>query len=57
MNKDTGIVHLIQKSIEMYLDRDQAERDLIYHVAKMSNEEHLALILAYQDLMDKEKNE
>ena len=47
-----SIVDLTKEAREMYLDREQSERDLIFYVAKMSDEEHLALILAYQNIMN-----
>lgn len=52
-----SIVDLIKEATEMYLDREQSERDLIFHVAKMSNDERLALILAYQSLKNEETDE
>lgn len=48
---------LIQEAIEMYLDRDQSERDLIYHVASMSSEDRTALIIAYEMLKEEEDEE
>lgn len=39
---------LIQQAIEMYNDRPKEENDLIYHIAKMNDEERTALILGYE---------
>ena len=52
-----SIVDLIKEAKEMYLDREQLERDLIYYVAKLDDEERLALIIAYQDLTNREWDE
>ena len=42
-----SITDLIQQASEMLLDRSEDERALIYHIAKLDNEERGAIVLAY----------
>lgn len=46
---------LIDEAKQMLQDRSDAEAALIYHVAKLDNEERCAIILAYQSLKYHEK--
>lgn len=41
----------------MLLDREQIERDLIYFIAKLDDEERAAIIFAYDLLKEAEKAE
>jgi len=56
LNEQDSLFDLIRQAQEMYLERSQAERDLIYHVAKLDNESRSALILAYDFLRNPTQN-
>lgn len=48
MTKEQPLSELIQEAVQMYQDRSKQEADLIYYVAKMHDEDRIALILAYE---------
>lgn len=49
---ENGIFQLIQSATEMLKDRSKQERDLIYAIAKLDDEERAAIILAYQNFVE-----
>lgn len=46
--KEESLPQLIKEAVCMYSDRSKEEIELIYYVAKMTDIERQALILAYQ---------
>lgn len=50
----TNLFTLIQEAAAMLLERPQIERDLIYFVATMTDEERAAIAFAYRSLKDDE---
>ncbi len=55
MSKEPSLTELIQEAVQMYRDRSKKEADLIYYVAKMHDEDRIALILAYDLLYKSEE--
>jgi len=47
-----GMFTLIQEATQMLKDRQQIERDLIYQICILDNEERAAIIFAYRNLKD-----
>lgn len=50
--KEESFFDLVAQAKAMLLDRHPAERELIYYVAKLENDLHQAIILAYQSLKE-----
>ena len=50
---EEGMFDIIDQAKQMLLDRHQVERDLIYAIAKLSDEDRMGIIIAYQLLLDK----
>jgi hypothetical protein len=55
MKKKESLLDLVEQATQLYRDRAKLEADLIYFVAKLDNEERTALILAYQNLYEREE--
>ena len=55
--KQVALFDLICEAKGMLLDREPLERDLIYAIAKLDQEERAAIILAYQCLLEREEDE
>jgi len=51
---EDSVFDLMDQATQMLLDRSEAERDLIYYMAKMETDLRMAIILAYQNLYSEE---
>ena len=51
--KNTSLFQLFYEAAEMLLDRSKEERDLIYFVANLDDEERAAIKFAYQNIHPK----
>ncbi len=54
MIENPSFFNLIQEATAMLLDRSEPERDLIYYLATMTDEERAAIAFAYRNLKDEE---
>ncbi len=54
MSSHSSLPQLIQEATQMLLDRPQIERNLIYCIACLTNEERAAIIFAYELLTSEE---
>ncbi len=50
----TNLFTLIEEATQLLLDRQPIERDLIYYVAILTDEERAAIAFAYRSLKDDE---
>ena len=53
---DSPFFTLIREAREMLLDRHPEERELIYAIAILEEEERSAIIIAYKDLSKEEED-
>lgn len=53
--KNESMLDLIREAYDMLKDRSEQEASLIYHVAKLDNEERSAIILAYQNIQQEKE--
>ncbi len=51
MMHQESFTDLISQAAHMLADRTKAERDLIYYIAKMDDEEKAAIIIAYENIL------
>ncbi len=54
MNSHSSLPQLIHEATQMLLDRTEIERDLIYCIAILTDEERIAIAFAYKLLTSEE---